>query len=73
LPDWLRRVPDHAIVPGSALGRGGARRLRQLRAERHVRCRADPCPFKRVLCDLCPFLEQPFAGFADVSGHRPAG
>jgi UDP-N-acetylmuramoyl-tripeptide--D-alanyl-D-alanine ligase len=32
-------------------------------AGRDVQCRADPCPFKRMLCDVCPFLEQPFAGF----------
>jgi UDP-N-acetylmuramyl pentapeptide synthase len=30
---------------------------------RNVRCRADPCPFKRMLCDYCPFLEQEFTGF----------
>jgi UDP-N-acetylmuramyl pentapeptide synthase len=29
---------------------------------REVRCRADPCPFKRMLCDVCPFLDQPFTG-----------
>lgn len=29
---------------------------------RHVQCRADPCPFKRMVCDLCPYLEQPFDG-----------
>jgi UDP-N-acetylmuramyl pentapeptide synthase len=31
-------------------------------AGRDVRCRADPCPFKRMLCDICPFLEQDFHG-----------
>ncbi len=31
-------------------------------AGRDVQCRADPCPFKRMLCDVCPFLEQPFTG-----------
>jgi UDP-N-acetylmuramoyl-tripeptide--D-alanyl-D-alanine ligase len=30
-----------------------------------VQCRADPCPFKRMLCDICPFLEQPFTGFPE--------
>ena len=30
---------------------------------RDVRCRADPCPFRRMLCDLCPLLERPFAGY----------
>lgn len=29
---------------------------------RDVQCRADPCPFKRMVCDLCPYLEQPFDG-----------
>lgn len=27
-----------------------------------VRCRADPCPFKRMACDQCPFLGRPFGG-----------
>ena len=27
-----------------------------------VQCRADPCPFKRMLCDVCPHLEEPFFG-----------
>jgi UDP-N-acetylmuramyl pentapeptide synthase len=31
-------------------------------AGRDVQCRADPCPFKRMLCDYCPMLEQPFTG-----------
>ncbi|HEY7599630.1 MAG TPA: Mur ligase family protein [Candidatus Limnocylindrales bacterium] len=31
-------------------------------AGRDVQCRADPCPFKRMLCDVCPFLGQPFEG-----------
>ena len=31
-------------------------------AGRDVQCRVDPCPFKRMLCDVCPFLEQPFTG-----------
>lgn len=31
-------------------------------AGRDVQCRAYPCPFKRMLCDVCPMLEQPFAG-----------
>ena len=29
---------------------------------RDVQCRADPCPFKRMVCDLCPYLERPFDG-----------
>jgi UDP-N-acetylmuramoyl-tripeptide--D-alanyl-D-alanine ligase len=33
-------------------------------AGRDVKCTADPCPFKRMLCDVCPFLEQPFSGLA---------
>ena len=35
-------------------------------AGRDVKCRADPCPFKRMLCDVCPFLEQEFYG---LPGH----
>ena len=31
-------------------------------AGRDVQCRADPCPFKRMMCDLCPYLERPFDG-----------
>ena len=31
-------------------------------AGRNVQCRADPCPFKRMMCDLCPYLERPFDG-----------
>jgi UDP-N-acetylmuramoyl-tripeptide--D-alanyl-D-alanine ligase len=31
-------------------------------AGRDVQCRADPCPFKRMLCDVCPFLEKEFYG-----------
>jgi len=31
-------------------------------AGRNVRCRADPCPFTRMMCDLCPYLERPFDG-----------
>jgi UDP-N-acetylmuramoyl-tripeptide--D-alanyl-D-alanine ligase len=31
-------------------------------AGREVQCRVNPCPFKRMLCDVCPFLEQPFMG-----------
>ncbi|MEA2677500.1 MAG: UDP-N-acetylmuramoyl-tripeptide--D-alanyl-D-alanine ligase [Chloroflexota bacterium] len=35
-------------------------------AGRDVQCRADPCPFKRMLCDVCPYLESkpPFLGLA---------
>jgi UDP-N-acetylmuramoyl-tripeptide--D-alanyl-D-alanine ligase len=29
---------------------------------RDVKCRADPCPFTRMMCDLCPYLERPFDG-----------
>jgi UDP-N-acetylmuramoyl-tripeptide--D-alanyl-D-alanine ligase len=31
---------------------------------RDVKCRADPCPFKQMLCDFCPFLEQDFNGLS---------
>jgi UDP-N-acetylmuramoyl-tripeptide--D-alanyl-D-alanine ligase len=34
-------------------------------AGRQVQCQADPCPFKRMLCDVCPFLEQPFTGLPE--------
>ena len=34
---------------------------------REVRCRADPCPFKQMLCDYCPFLEQDFHGLSESS------
>jgi UDP-N-acetylmuramyl pentapeptide synthase len=37
-------------------------------AGRDVKCRANPCPFKRMLCDVCPFLEQEFYGLP--SGRR---
>ena len=33
-------------------------------AGQDVQCRADPCPYKRMLCDVCPMLNQPFTGFA---------
>lgn len=35
-------------------------------AGRDVQCQADPCPFKRMLCDMCPYLESrpPFTGLA---------
>ena len=25
-----------------------------------VQCRADPCPLKRMVCDVCPHLREPF-------------
>jgi hypothetical protein len=31
-------------------------------AGREVRCVANPCPFKRMLCDVCPFLAKEFTG-----------
>ena len=37
---------------------------------RDVQCRADPCPFKRMLCDICPMLETPFTGLP--GGRVPA-
>jgi UDP-N-acetylmuramoyl-tripeptide--D-alanyl-D-alanine ligase len=39
-------------------------------AGRDVQCRADPCPFKRMLCDICPFLESrpPFTGLPGRAG-----
>jgi len=34
---------------------------------RDVKCRADPCPFKQMLCDYCPFLGQEFYGVGEYS------
>lgn len=51
---------DVVLIRGrwqQALGRVGL-----ALAGRDVQCRVDPCPFKRMLCDVCPFLEQPFTG-----------
>ena len=41
-------------------------------AGRDVQCRADPCPFKRMLCDVCPYLESrpPFTGLATPAAGR---
>ncbi len=39
-------------------------------AGRDVQCRADPCPFKRMLCDVCPFLEQPFTGLPGAGSRE---
>ncbi len=51
---------DVVLIRGrwqQALGRVGL-----ALAGRAVKCRVDPCPFKRMLCDVCPFLGQPFTG-----------
>lgn len=51
---------DVVLIKGrwqQALGRVGL-----ALAGRDVHCTADPCPFKRMLCDICPFLEQDFTG-----------
>ncbi len=51
---------DVVLIRGrwqQALGRVGL-----ALAGRDVQCRVDPCPFKRMLCDVCPFLGQPFTG-----------
>lgn len=32
-----------------------------------VQCRADPCPFKRMVCAVCPMLDQPFTGLTSAS------
>jgi UDP-N-acetylmuramyl pentapeptide synthase len=42
-------------------------------AGREVRCRADPCPFRRMLCDLCPLLERPFGGLSRIQGLGASG
>jgi UDP-N-acetylmuramoyl-tripeptide--D-alanyl-D-alanine ligase len=36
-------------------------------AGKDVKCRADPCPFKRMLCDVCPFLGQEFYGLGEYA------
>jgi UDP-N-acetylmuramoyl-tripeptide--D-alanyl-D-alanine ligase len=57
---------DVVLIRGrwqQALGRVGL-----ALAGRDVQCRVDPCPFKRMLCDACPFLEQPFTGFGVEQG-----
>jgi UDP-N-acetylmuramoyl-tripeptide--D-alanyl-D-alanine ligase len=41
----------------------GLARITLALAGRDVRCRADPCPFRRMLCDLCPLLGRPFEGY----------
>ena len=54
-PGWIT-----VLIKGrwqQALGRVGL-----ALAGRDVQCRADPCPFKQMLCDICPFLERPFTG-----------
>lgn len=51
---------DVVLIRGrwqQALGRVGL-----ALAGRDVKCRADPCPFKRMLCDICPMLDKPFTG-----------
>jgi UDP-N-acetylmuramoyl-tripeptide--D-alanyl-D-alanine ligase len=51
---------DVVLIRGrwqQALGRVGL-----ALAGRNVQCRADPCPMKRMLCDICPMLERPFTG-----------
>ena len=56
------RAGDVLFIKGrwqQALGRAAL-----AMAGRNVQCRADPCPFKRMLCDYCPMLEQPFTGLA---------
>jgi UDP-N-acetylmuramoyl-tripeptide--D-alanyl-D-alanine ligase len=51
---------DVVLIRGrwqQALGRVGL-----ALAGQDVQCRADPCPMKRMLCDICPMLDQPFMG-----------
>jgi len=53
-------VGDAVLIRGrwqQALGRVALKL-----AGRDVQCRADPCPFKRMLCDVCPMLDKPFTG-----------
>jgi UDP-N-acetylmuramoyl-tripeptide--D-alanyl-D-alanine ligase len=61
----LVRAGDVVFIKGrwqQALGRIGL-----ALAGRDVKCRADPCPFKRMLCDVCPFLEQEFYGLGQFA------
>jgi hypothetical protein len=63
------REGDVVFIKGrwqQALGRVGL-----ALAGRDVKCRADPCPFKRMLCDVCPFLEQEFYGLGDLAASGP--
>jgi hypothetical protein len=41
-------------------------------AGKDVQCRANPCPFKRMLCDVCPYLESrpPFTGLGRAAEVR---
>lgn len=57
---------DVVLIKGrwqQALGRVGL-----ALAGQDVQCRADPCPFKQMVCDICPFLDQPFTGL--TPSHR---
>ncbi len=70
--DWLRDelvVGDVVLIRGrwqQALGRIGL-----ALAGKDVHCRADPCPFKRMLCDVCPMLNQPFTGLDQSKSQMP--
>ena len=74
-PGKRRRCCSDDLQPGDlvfikgrwqqALGRVGLEL-----AGRDVRCKADPCPFKRMLCDICPFLEQDFHGLGLLGEDR---
>lgn len=58
---------DAVLIKGrwqQALGRVGL-----ALAGRDVHCTVDPCPFKRMLCDICPFLEQDFTGLGVPAQH----
>jgi UDP-N-acetylmuramoyl-tripeptide--D-alanyl-D-alanine ligase len=37
-------------------------------AGREVQCRVDPCPIKRMVCEMCPLLDQPYTG--SLSGQE---
>ena len=57
------REGDVLFIKGrwqQALGRVGL-----ALAGKDVQCHADPCPFKRMLCDVCPFLEKEFYGLPE--------
>ena len=62
---------DVVLIQGrwqQALGRVGL-----ALAGEDVQCRADPCPFKRMLCDVCPMLKQRSRkhGRAQALGRAP--
>ncbi|HYI21138.1 MAG TPA: Mur ligase family protein [Candidatus Limnocylindrales bacterium] len=64
--DVLDLLRDELVLGDVVLIRGrwqqALGRIGLALAGEDVQCRADPCPFKRMLCDVCPMLNQPFTG-----------